>query len=589
MTARKYTPLFLLFVLLSVFGIAIYRHALLSTHPPFWDAFSYVQKAKNFWTAVDARKWFNPLDLEPTVRAPGTVLMSYPLGFSQNFQDFYFRSIFIPLLLFVAGLWVITGPYCRDTRTSWMRVWVCLAFATLPLFYHFEHSERIPSTSFWGMVDCYLAGMSALACALLVRGVSDRSLSYTMVGIVASGFCLWIKPAAMVLMAVNLMTWIVCAASQFLQKNKQPSCAKALPIFWYCLLSLIFFCVIYSTVFYLSMKSSYLSQENWNVGRRSMELLHKEWFIENWFPLFKIQMHTSLGWHWSMVLLAVCLLTIGTKNISVTFPDIALSVGIFCAGLWFWFVPTGQSQTRYFYPFILISVTLCIPRTLLYFSRLHEKFAKAITFALVGPFLLLLCLLVPADAPPMLQKIMGVNLTSGSLKEECKQAQAIIKKSRVQQREPKVYLFWPDYLHGVFYGAAQYAKLIEPQLPAFTPMNAVNWVNDSVLRFSDIAACDYLVFAPLQDPAAQDEAVRQKEVSSFFSEVQLMRAVLSKYPQSMGLEIVSKNALAVARVADAQRFLEFLEQLRSEHRWRDIFNEANGPSRQAALLDVGVE
>ncbi len=579
MKENNFSPLIVLIVCLSIFGIAVYKRAQLSVHPPFWDSFSYVQKSKNFWEAASALKWFNPLNLEPTIRGTGTVLMSYPLGFSNRFQGFYFRSVFIPLLFFVTGLWVVTIPYCTDMSKKWILVCLCLAFSTIPMFYQFENSDRIPTTSFWGLVDCYLAGVSAFACALIVRSVYRKSLPYIFFGVASSAFCLWIKPAAMVLMVVNFIIWAGCAVKQFIPAVKRPIHRMDQSVSRYLLISLVLFTITYGIVFFLSLHSMYLAPENWTAGKRSMELLHKEWFIENWFPLFKTQIHTSFGWHWLAIILSTWVLSIKAKNIRIHFPDILLAAGVLFSGLWFWFVPTGQSQTRYFYPFILISVILSTPRTLLLFSRIVEKNGKFIAIVLTLPFFLLLSLMLSDDSSLQLQKAMGVNLTSGSLKEEVEQSQAIIDESRKQSRDLAVYFFWPDYLHGVFYGAAQYAKFTEPNKPSFAPIIPVNWINDSTLRFSDIAGSDYLVFSPIIDNIQQSEAIQRKEISSFWAEVQLLRTVLSKYDQSIGLKFISKTSLMVLKVVDRQRFSVFLDQLKSEHQWRKCFAEANSMSK----------
>src|SRR5436305_4338250 len=76
-----------------------------SVQPPVYDTLTYFQKAKNFWAAVSMLKLTNPLNLEPVFRPPGTILMSYPVGFTNDFHGFYFRSIFIPILLLVAAVY----------------------------------------------------------------------------------------------------------------------------------------------------------------------------------------------------------------------------------------------------------------------------------------------------------------------------------------------------------------------------------------------------------------------------------------------------------------------------------------------------
>ena len=61
--------LFLLFIL-------VWWRVSLSEQIPTYDAFEYYYKAKVFWDAVASNRPFNPFNLEPTLRPPGTILMS---------------------------------------------------------------------------------------------------------------------------------------------------------------------------------------------------------------------------------------------------------------------------------------------------------------------------------------------------------------------------------------------------------------------------------------------------------------------------------------------------------------------------------
>lgn len=96
-------PIWFLFLLLAWFifaGVGIWSYASIEIEPPVFDALSYVHKAQSFWTSLLSFQIFNPLSLEPTIRPFGTVLLSYPFGFSDDFSAFYFRSSFIPLIIF---------------------------------------------------------------------------------------------------------------------------------------------------------------------------------------------------------------------------------------------------------------------------------------------------------------------------------------------------------------------------------------------------------------------------------------------------------------------------------------------------------
>src|SRR4051812_25178446 len=84
----------LVFLWVTFVGVASWQKVRLAQQPPVWDVQSYFSKAQGFWTQVGSRVLPNPFNVEPTIRPPGTILMSYPFGFSQDFHGFYFRSFF---------------------------------------------------------------------------------------------------------------------------------------------------------------------------------------------------------------------------------------------------------------------------------------------------------------------------------------------------------------------------------------------------------------------------------------------------------------------------------------------------------------
>ena len=131
---QRWLPFLSLILALTMLGLLISHRVLQSEQPPFYDAVGYAVKAKNFWHAVGEGTWVNPLNLEPTVRPPGTILMSHPLGFSEHPHWFFFRSIFFPIGIVVLGLWFIALPECTTQRARWLLVSLCLAGGALPLW-----------------------------------------------------------------------------------------------------------------------------------------------------------------------------------------------------------------------------------------------------------------------------------------------------------------------------------------------------------------------------------------------------------------------------------------------------------------------
>src|SRR5450432_2856143 len=105
---------------LLLIGFAVWSYAMMEVEPPAWDAFSYAMKAANFWDEIGHRHFFNPFNIAPPARPPGTVLMSYPFGFSHNFKAFYFRSIFFPIALLATAMYVACYERGATGRQPWI-------------------------------------------------------------------------------------------------------------------------------------------------------------------------------------------------------------------------------------------------------------------------------------------------------------------------------------------------------------------------------------------------------------------------------------------------------------------------------------
>lgn len=91
---QRWAPLAAVVLWLTLIGWAIWHCVQASGQPIAFDAISYWLKARNVWASLAQGDWVNPLDVEPTSRPPGTVLMSYPFGFETRRTDFCFGLCF---------------------------------------------------------------------------------------------------------------------------------------------------------------------------------------------------------------------------------------------------------------------------------------------------------------------------------------------------------------------------------------------------------------------------------------------------------------------------------------------------------------
>lgn len=585
---KENLPLLTLIITILILGILIFHHVSLSQQVPIFDALTYAQKAKNFWDTVDKfhlfqpKTWISPLNIEPTTRPPGTILMSYPFGFSDNPHGFFFRSIFIPIILFVAALWIIAKPYCVTLKDQWLLVFLCLAFATLPLFYHFEPSidSRLASPAYWGLVDNFLASVAALATALVIRGIQQVSIKFTLSGIITSTFCLFIKPSGGLVMITIFFVWIIYGITRY--RGEQNILIRK-----YLIRSISIFILVYFLGLLLALTSNYFSTANMIYGKNAVDILKQEFSIKikDSLLLLKTQIHISFGWHWLTLILLACAFSFvgiskhdNSKFIKILQVDLISSLGVLLIGLWFWLVQTDQSQIRYFYPFTLISIVLLFPRIRDFLSRtIHDRYLLIMMGSLVFPMLLLWFLLVNNNPPIYLQGLLGINLTSGSLINEVQQAKLPIQNARKMKHDLMVYSLDISYEAAVFASVGAYEKTLHPNLNSFDVKYPVTWINPSTFRLSEIISSDYLLLAkPIESSFTANKIMDNVEVPDFASETKLFHAWLSTINYNdAGLAIESQTSLRLLKVIDHTKLDIALNQLKSKHKWRKVFLDAN--------------
>ena len=191
-------------------GATIWAHIRTTQQPPIYDTLAYWWKAYNFWQAVHQGHIFNPLDLDPSIRPPGAVLMAYPVGFNPDPRGLYFRSIFFPAVLLLLS--VLVAAYERRSATGerWRLALIAAFFSTPAMVYWFAVIPA-PMPSSWGLVDSFLAGVAALAAAAAWRSVRGPSAAWFVITASASGFCILIKPSGAFVAALIGLMWAFLA------------------------------------------------------------------------------------------------------------------------------------------------------------------------------------------------------------------------------------------------------------------------------------------------------------------------------------------------------------------------------------------
>src|SRR5580704_6870200 len=135
MTANRTSlPRMIVGLWILALSVGVWRHCQETVQVPIYDAFSYYEKAHAVWGAIEKHRLVNPLNLPPVERPPGTLLMSFPLGFSGDFHAFYFRSVIFPILLLVLAVYIAGWERGLNSAEEWVLALTAVFLSTLPFF-----------------------------------------------------------------------------------------------------------------------------------------------------------------------------------------------------------------------------------------------------------------------------------------------------------------------------------------------------------------------------------------------------------------------------------------------------------------------
>jgi hypothetical protein len=556
---------------LVVIGLAEWFYAVAETEPPEWDVLSYAAKAFYFWDAINHGKFLGLLDLPPTIRPPGTVMMSYPLGFSVSFGAFYFRSVFIPLCLVVCAIYI--AGYLRELTpmAKWLLATLAITIGGMPILFQFQGNDEIPNAVTWGLVDNFLAGMAAVAIASARRSVSSLSPWWAIVGILAAAFCLLIKPAGalvMVLVAASSMLLILFRAHWSPARLWQEIELRRLCVVW-----LIGTTVIYGLVIVAALTSQYLGATNLAYGAAALAVLQQDFAMSIEINTLLLLLHISFGY--PIVLLVGLGLVAG---IAFRGERGAAAAALLClmAGIWFWVVATEISQVRYFLPFGVMTFIIVVPSLLRMMQYLPAWLKVGSVAALSAPTVAITLLLLIPQPPVKWQQYLGINLSSRIYRAENEQALALLNKLQNERARSASIFFAELWSPSRSFGAVfSYWTFVNSALPRISGHRPVSWEGATTFRLSDIAAADYIVFGPIDDATQVRSILESRMVADLGAEYLLMKAWFSSLTPNDGVEIVSETRVRLLRIADRDRFQHSIEKLRQSHDWRSEFRAAN--------------
>jgi len=560
-------------------GLTVWHHAIHSIQPPFFDSLDYFKKGLNFWQSISQGDWFNPLNLIPSARPPGTIILSAPCGYATDFHGFHFRSVFFPLLCIVISVYISVERKQRLVA-GWGVATIAVLFSTLPMFYHFEWIADITSSVCFGLVDNFLAGVAALAAASFIRSLTLSSLRWLFVGALLASFTLFIKPsggAIMVLLGGSWGFFVLC--EWFVARQNFEEARK---LRRYLILGLIQLFVVYIIFFTLCFKSQYLSIGHFLYARQALVIMKDVLAIPvSQLPLL---LHVMMGeavlfwivggislfvyiWYYSDELKKWKLFKIsGFLILAVTF----WSVGVF-----YWLViQAGGSQVRYFYPFFLMGLICLVPLGVhlwLQSSKWVRIIVMLVCFLSAGNMVLLL---LQKNPPVSWQKATGVSVSIGMNDNVVKQAYSFFGKIRQEKHNIRMYSFLTGFPELIFADVGKYEGVIDPKYFNFTLRGPHDWVRGFLVRIDDLLLSEYICFAPSKDDDIQ-ALMDLNQIPSYELENKVFHAWLSLLTEKDGIKIVSEGPVRLLEIIDFELFEISLEQFISSRTWRSQFREAN--------------
>ncbi len=593
---RHYVAAVLLALCIAVLGVGIHHKAARAIAPPIYDPMAYYTKGAMVWKAWNAGQIVNPLNVGPTVRPPGTMLLTSPLGFSPDFRRFFFRAIYVPIVLFVLSFWLVAESKAWPTH-HWANLAAALMLASLPMFYQFERNPAFASPYDWGYVDCFVAAVAALATSLLILSARQLSIPLMVVGSLVGAFTLLVKPVGLLLIPFFGLFWATELVI-FHWRSLRTSLMSNRTIH-YLAWSVTVFALIYGGAVAACFTSGYLSRENLSIGYNGQKILIG---LSTNVPLWQMvtsQIHNSVGWYWFWLLLIVTAVKVGYVLIRILRRRAKLedcrtlaAMAMLFAGVLWWIKLAGASQIRYSYPFILMFLVLTVPSTVdSIVSALPKRFLMMAGPLLSLPFIMIAVVLFVDPAPIRWQRLLGVNLSVGQFSREVEMGNLLVKNARNAHRNLTVYVLATDERPGVVESQGIYRSLLDSRSPTFQMRRPNDWIHPIVVRRRDIVQSDFLLFYPVLDENRRQSLLRMQSVGNPTAESDAFSAWLSTASAPEGVEVTSASTLRLLRVVDRVRLDGAFGRFVAAHRWRDLFYAENQDPvvLTPAALDSAVE
>ena len=575
------TVVMLGFLWLALIGWLVWIHAQSSVQPPLYDALAYFLKARAFWQDLSRGPLVNPLNLEPSIRPPGTVLLSYPVGFTTDFRGFYFRAIFFPIALVFASVPLSIPKQSALWRASGQIMLAAAFLACAPFFYYFEPTFRTQiGVSFWGLVDGFLIGLAAMAAALTSRSLASQRAWPAVAAIMVGVLMIFVKPSGLALAALD--DGVIVGCWIWLAYQNRSDRARLAFMLRRVLLLAIVASVLSGGAFLLALHSRYLGTSNMAYGKASVAILKSESPLDLSALTFLVKMGIGPALAlWLIVLLPVSRIgDVAPNRLSLDSSQSARAIAaaaVLLAGTVSWLVFTGgSSQIRYFLPFLFFAIVLVIDHFIAAAARLRPA-AKVVVAIVMGiavtNITLLLAVPHPSDA---WQDASGVNVSAGGKPPGVDEAQALVADEGSRGRTVGIYSLDLGLSDADFGSILELAQLDAPA-SRFIITRPVDWKRPSEFRVSEIANTDYLFFVPIYDAHAKDDP-HVIDADLFWKEEYRFRIWASQLSEHEGVKLIAGDEHArLLQVTDRAKLRASLDTMVASYKWTALFLKENQP------------
>lgn len=562
---------------MSVIGYFVWQRINQSEIPPIYDALSYYSEAKYFWKNVFNGFPENPMNVGPALRPPGTVLMSYPFGFDKDYHWFFFRSVFLPFLLWVITIMILVWPKQVENkqRSYWNVLWSVLLLGPMPFFFTFEYNYL----SFIGMVDGFLATVSALAIALAIKSIEKQSMKWLIAAVLIAAICPFIKPTGCIVLLLIAIFWSGIVLNDYIKNKADKSIVK---FFWK---GSVLFLVTGLIVLYVVFSSVYLGQGSFSKGQESSSQFGLQ--SDN-IPLaykilaFLVFMYTVLGPQILIYTVAFTMLIKRYRN-SIEIPLrlrilIFFSICFFIIGVLILFIFLNPLEIRHFLPFFLIGF---VP--LIYYANqlanlktiyIASGLKKLFTIGCILPALNLILLLSVLNPNSIWQKISGVKMDISIGDHGVAFAKQFLLQLRKQDHQATVYVTSAHVASFFCYG--EYDKMIHPMERGFDYILPNDWIKPRTLNLAEIVfKSDHILFKsiPLQ---LQNKNPAFQTVNYLYEEINVLDSFLNALTPEQGLSKVDQlDSFNLSKITNKMALKNAFEKFIAAKKWSPLFLKTN--------------